>query len=109
MELEKRLVYYPGHLGEKTRVALRDPLRGLAFAAGQVRPVPRMDAQDLLRLSGFLEAMPLKGVAEGFHLEPAAVEEIKSRLTRIRRRELGELVLLDSPTRAALLEAAEAA
>ncbi len=103
-----RLLFYPGHLGERTRVALRDPLRGLAFDAGQVRRVPEADALDLLRLSGFLEALPLGAAAARFGVKGKALEALRPRLTRLRREGFGELILLDGATLATLSQASPA-
>lgn len=100
-EIDKVNVYYPGHLGAEASTALRDRTRGVRWTKGQARELPRGDAQDLIRLQGFLQAEPIAACAARTGLTQAKVR----RLARVEGKGSEALVIYDPKTRSALRRA----
>ncbi len=108
-EAKKVLVYYPGHHGAETATTMRNPARGMKWAAGQVRLVPTAEAGDYVRLSGYLYALTADQVAERYGLPAAGLPQRKKLTTAV----FGEgddretVYVLDATTRRELRKASE--
>jgi hypothetical protein len=102
---DKILVYYPGHLGPEPKTVLRGGMRGVRWEKGKAVELPRADALDLIRLQGFLQALPLAEAAKRSGLTEEKLREV----ARVEGKAPGEILILDNATGRAIRAAAAAA